>query len=575
MNHKMMRKGVKTWLKINALAILIGVVGGLGAIVFRKMIEFFQILFFDMLLPHITYMVGGYNVGVIVLPAIGGLVVGPIINKIAPETKGHGVPEVIEAVTMHGGNIRARVAAVKILVSSLTIGSGGSVGREGPIAQIGSSFGSFLGQKFNLEESYRKLLVTCGLASGISATFMAPLGGAIFGIEIIYSGVAPYDVIPVLLSSVTGMFITAEVFGLTPAFALPMYKFSNPAELFYFIPFGLFFGVLSIIWTKGLYKFEDFFDELPIPEWGKPAIGGALTGFLGMFFLGYGVLGIGYEGLDLAIAGKLSLQLLVVLGIAKFLSTSITIGSGSSGGIFAPSLYMGGMIGGALGLFMVHLPLASNATFVYTLVGMAALFAGAARAPLTCVVMLPEMSSNYYLFPPLMLACASSYFISTLHMPDSIYTLKLRRRGVNVAKTVSPLHLVYVNDVMTPMEDVVTVKPNTPVSVVNFMIWETEHTGFPVYDETGYYGMITFEDISHIPDDEKERILAKTVAKKDLPKVYPDDNIYSVMEKLTRKESELLPVLDPFDDEKIVGVISDSDVLHAFSVGQDKMRLLD
>ncbi len=571
----MMRKGVKTWLKINALAILIGVVGGLGAIVFRQMIEFFRILFFDILLPRITYMVGGYNVGVILLPALGGLIVGPIINKIAPETKGHGVPEVIEAVTMHGGNIRARVAAVKILVSSLTIGSGGSVGREGPIAQIGSSFGSFLGQKFNLEESYRKLLVTCGLASGISATFMAPLGGAIFGIEIIYSGIAPYDTIPVLLSSVTGMFITAEVFGMAPAFVLPTYRFSNPMELFYFIPFGLFFGVLSIIWTRGLYKFEDFFDDLPVPEWGKPAIGGLFTGFLGMFFLNYGILGIGYEGLDQAIAGSIPFKLLIILGVAKFLSTSITIGSGSSGGIFAPSLYMGGMIGGALGLFMIHLPLASNAAFVYTLVGMAALFAGAARAPLTCVIMLPEMSSNYYLFPPLMLACASSYFISTLHMPDSIYTLKLRRRGVNVAKTVSPLHLVYVNDVMTPMERVVKVKPDTPVSVVNFMIWETEHTGFPVCDDTGYYGMITFEDISHIPDEEKEHILARTLAKKDLPKVYPTDNIYSVMEKLNMKEREILPVLDPFNDEKIVGIISDSDVLHAFSVGQDKMRLFD
>ncbi|TRO51354.1 CBS domain-containing protein [Candidatus Bathyarchaeota archaeon] len=571
----MMSKGVKTWLKINALAILIGIVGGLGAIIFRQMIGFFQNIFFNILLPHVTYMVGGYNLGIIILPAIGGLIVGPIINKVAPETKGHGVPEVLEAVTMKGGNIRARVAAIKIIVSSLTIGSGGSVGREGPIAQIGSSFGSFLGQRFNLEESYRKLLVVCGLSAGISGTFMAPLGGALFGIEVIYSGVAPYDIIPVLLSSVVGMFVTAEVFGMAPAFILPTYRFSNPLELAYFIPFGLFFGVLSIVWTHGLYKFEDFFDDLHIPEWVKPGIGGLITGFLGMFFVGYGILGTGYEGLEQAIAGNLPLKLLLLLGIVKFLSTSITIGSGSSGGIFAPSLYMGGMIGGALGLLMVNLPFASSEPFVYTLVGMAALFAGAARAPLTCVIMLPEMSANYYLFPPLMLACATSYFTNTIYSKDSIYTLKLRRRGVNISKTVSPLHLVYVNDVMTPMERVVTVKPDTPVSVVNFMIWETEHTGFPVVDDSGYYGMIRMEDIYHIPDNEKEHIASKTVAKKTLPKVFPTDNIYSVMEKMNEKEHEILPVLDPLDEDRIIGVISDSDVLHAFSIGTDKMRLFE
>ncbi len=569
----MMRKGVKTWLKINALAILIGIVGGLGSILFREMIGFFHTIFFDILLPHITYMVGGYNLGIILLPTIGGLIVGPIVYKFAPETKGHGVPEVIKAVIVKGGVIRTRVAAVLILVSSLTIGSGGSVGREGPIAQIGSGFGSFIGQRFHLDESYRKLLVVCGLSAGISGTFMAPLGGALFGIEVIYSGVAPYDVIPVFLSSVVGMLVTAEVFGMAPAFILPTYRFTNPLELIYFIPIGLFFGVLSIIWTRGLYKFEDFFEELPLPAWIKPSIGGLLTGFLGMFFLGYGILGTGYEGLEKAILGNLPFQLLLLLGIVKLLSTSLTVGSGSSGGIFAPSLYIGGMIGGALGLIMVKLPFAPSEPFVYILVGMAALFAGAARAPLTCVVMLAEISANYYLFPPLMLACAASYFISTLHMKDSVYTFKLRRSGINVEKSVSPLHLVYVNDVMTPLEDVVTVKPDTPLSVVNFLIWETEHTGFPVMDEAGYYGMITFEDISHIPEDEREHITAKTVAKKNLPRVLPTDNIYSVMEKLNEKEHEILPVLDPFNDDVVIGIISDSDVLHAFTMGQDKMRL--
>jgi len=298
------KKNVSIWLKINGLALLVGVVGGLGSVVFRHMINLFQNLFFNILLPRITYTINGYNLGVVLLPAIGGLIVGPIVNKVAPETKGHGVPEVIEAVTMAGGVIRTRVAVVKILVSSLTIGSGGSVGREGPIAQIGSSFGSVLGQWFNLDESYRKLLVVCGLSSGIASTFMAPLGGAIFGIEVIYRGVAPYDVIPVFLSSVVGVFVAGEVFGMEPAFPLPTYRFTNPLELVYFVPIGLLFGVLSIIWIRGLYVFEDFFDELNLPAWVKPSIGGLLTGVIGMFFLGYGILGVGYEGLEMAIGGS-------------------------------------------------------------------------------------------------------------------------------------------------------------------------------------------------------------------------------------------------------------------------------
>jgi CIC family chloride channel protein len=202
---------------------------------------------------------------------------------------------------------------------------------------------------------------------------------------------------------------------------------------------------------------------------------------------------------------------------------------------------------------------------------MAALFTGAARAPLTCIVMLPEMSENYYLFPPLMLACASSYFISMLLMRDSIYTIKLKRRGVNVDKPISPLHLVHVTDVMTPITDVVSVKPDTPLSVVNFIMWETEHTAFPVIDENQYYGMLTFEIMTHIPEEKRETHKAKDAADKNIPIVRLDDNLYSVMEKISDHDCEILPVFD--ENMVIQGLISDSDVLHAFSLGEKKMNL--
>ncbi len=569
----MSRKGVSTWFKINGLAVLVGVVGGLGAIVFRKMIEFFQYLFFQVLLPLLTLEVAGVNLGVALLPAIGGLIVGPIILRVAPETKGHGVPEVLEAVALKGGFIRTRVAMVKILVSSLTIGSGGSVGREGPIAQIGSSFGSALGQWFNLEESYRKLLVVCGLSAGISSTFMAPLGGALFGLEVIYRGVAPYDVIPVFISSVVGMFVTAEVFGMEQAFPVPTYRFTNPLEMAYFIPIGLGFGLLSIAWIRGLYLFEDFFEELEIPAWVKPAVGGLLTGLLGSLFLGYGILGVGYEGLEKAIAGEIPLRLMVLLGVLKLVSTGLTVGSGSSGGIFAPSLYIGGMLGGALGLAVEGWPFAASEPYVYALVGMAALFAGAARAPLTCIVMLPEMSGNYYLFPPLMLACASSYFISLLYQRESIYTLKLLRRGSNVDTTANPLKLVKVSEAMTPLEKVVSVRPETPLSVVTFMMWESEHTGFPVVGEEGYVGMLSFDHLAKMGEEEREALTAGEAALRDLPRVRPEDSVYEALELLNEAGSELLPVVG--EGGRLVGVISDSDILQAFELGEQRMHILD
>lgn len=571
----MLKKGVKTWCKINGLAMVIGVAGGLGAIVFRKMIEFFNYIFFRLLLPHISFMIGGYNVGVILLPALGGLVAGPIIQAVAPETKGHGVPEVMEAVYRQSGRIRARVAAIKIFVSSITIGSGGSVGREGPIAQIGSTVGSFLGSTFKLSETYVKLLIVCGLAAGISGTFMAPLGGALFGIEVIYRGVAPYDVIPVFLASVVGTAVTSEVFGLQPAFKTPAYTLSRPLELAYFVPMGLVLGVIAMLWTKSLYFFEDLFGGLPMREGVKPAIGGLLTGIIGMFLVRYGILGVGYEGIEAAIAGELPIWLLLILAIAKIVTTSLTVGSGGSGGIFAPSLYMGAMFGGVLDPVLSGMPLASKQFYVYALVGMSALFAGAAKAPLTSIVMLPEMTDNYHLLPPLMLACAASYFVSTILMNGSIYTLKLRRRGVEIDTTIDPLKLVKVEEIMTPAEKVISVKKNTPLSVVSFMIWETKHTGFPVVEDGELVGLITLKQLSQAPSEDVDGIQVEDVLIEDLVTAFPDETAYAVLEKMNRHDVEILPVVVKQDRRRIRGIVSKRDILNAFIAGKRKMRVLD
>ena len=562
---------LKTWFIINGLAIVIGVVGGLGSVLFRYLIGFFNGFFFNDVLNALDKGGGGLRWGLILIPALGGAIVGPMINKLAPEAKGHGVPEVIESVNLKGGRIRARVAAVKILASSITIGSGGSVGREGPIAQIGSTLGSVIGSIFHLEEHHVKLLVVSGLAAGISATFQSPLGGAVFGLEVIYRGLAPYDVIPVMLASIIGMAVNASFLGFEVAFPTPSYLISNPIELIYFFPFGVIMGVFSVAWTKALYLAEDVFDRIPINPVLKPVLGGLIVGLIGVFTFGSGIMGVGYEGIQRALNGEFLPLTLMALGVLKLIATSTTIASGGSGGVFAPSLYMGAMMGGSLGAFLSPLPLAPKGVVFY-LVGMAALFAGASKAPLTCIIMLPEMTDNYHLFPPLILACASSFFVSSLLMDGSIYTLKLKRRGVDVDTLMDPLKLVKVEDVMTVAENVVFVKPETGLDVVSFMVWESKHTGFPVLDSGRLVGLITLSDLPKESESSDVKVLE--VMKREPVTCFRDETVHEVVERMNERDVEVLPVVDRGDLGSMVGLVSKRDALKALSVGESKTRLL-
>ncbi len=380
---------------IFALAVVVGVVGGLGAIFFRLLIDFNRAVFFDFVLPNFSYYVGGYNVGIILIPALGGLLVGPIIFKYARETKGHGVPEVIEAVHLKGGKIRSSVAFIKILVSSITLGSGGSAGREGPIAQIGASFGSIIGSVFFKAKKHVRLMVSCGVAAGISATFNAPLGGAVFAMEVISLRTGLVSAMPILVSAVVGDVVMAGFLGFSPAIISPEYAFKNISEIPVFFIVGTLFGVLSFLWLKIFYKIERTFDSLRFPEKFKPILGGLMVGVLGMLFFKYGIMGIGYDDINAAVVGKLSLELLIVLGVVKIFATSFTVGSGSSGGVFAPTLYIGAMLGAASGLIAQgFFPEIVQQPYAFALIGMGALFAGAAKAPLTALVMIPEMTVN-------------------------------------------------------------------------------------------------------------------------------------------------------------------------------------
>jgi len=559
----------RRWILLDVLGCVVGVLGGLGAVLFRLMISINRMLFFDTILPHISLNFGETNLGMILLPALGGLIIGPIITRLAPETKGHGVPEVMEAATLRGGRIRKRVAFLKVIVSSITIGSGGSAGREGPIAQIGATLGSIMGQLFKLDARSMRLLVVCGLAAGIAGTFNAPLGGALFGLEILYRGIGLFNAMPVILSSVIGATVASVFLGRKPAFNPEGVTTWTPQELPLYLLLGVVFGILSIIWVKVFYAVENFFEKLNASPQLKPAIGGLIVGLIGVFYAGYGIMGVGYEGIDLVLAGKLTLTLLIVLGFLKILATSFTIGSGGSGGIFAPSLYIGSMFGGALGiLFHTMFPSIVTQPATYALAGMAALFAGAAQAPINVIIMIPEMSGTFTLIPPIMASSTMSFFIAWLILRgSSIYTIKLERRGIRLRMSRSfILDSIKVEEVMN--RNVVTLSPEMPVPALETLFEEYHHTGYPVVKDGKLIGIVTISDVQKIPPEKRDKLKIRDIASRKLVVTYPDETVHQALDKMYVKDVGRLPVVDRRDPTKILGIISKHDILKAFELAE-------
>ncbi len=403
------------------LSILIGVFGGLGAVVFREMISIIRETFF-------MRIFGDY---LFISPMVGAILVGLLVENLAAEAKGHGIPQIIESVRYKFGLMRKRVAAVEILAASITIASGGSAGREGPIAQIGAGIASSMAQILRLRPKDVRLLVTSGLVAGISATFNAPIGALIFGLEILSPEIDASRLINLLLASVTGKIVATQFLGDYPAFYIPYtIVFSNIVEILFVALLGVVIGLLGAIWVLVFDKFETWVDEVKLPLYVKTGIFGLIVGLIGFQFVEYGILGVGYEAVDSFFMGKITLMsLLFFIAFMKMIATLFTVGSGTTGGIFAPSLVIGTFLGAGLGvLFEKLFPNIISDPNLYALVGMAAYFTAVAKVPLTTLVMIPEMTRSYTIFVPIMVANAISYVMSLVILGrESIYTLKLNR----------------------------------------------------------------------------------------------------------------------------------------------------
>ncbi len=379
--------------------------------------------------PWVPWLGGAF---VIIAPAVGGLIYGPLVQRFAPEARGHGVPEVMYAVAINGGRIRPQVAVVKALASAVTIGSGGSVGREGPIIQIGSALGSTLGRLLRMPEDRLKTLVACGAAGAIAATFNAPIAGIFFALEIILRDFTTRSFGVVVLASISASVVGRALLGSEPFLTLPTFSVHQSSEYLLFALLGLIAGLVGIGFTRALYAIEDACDFLwRGPEWLRPVVGGVLLG--GVLFVLPQMYGVGYPVLDGAVAGRYALGFLLVLLVGKVLATSLTLGIGGSGGVFAPSLFIGATLGAAFGQVVGTLdPSLRGQAGAFAIVGMGAVMAGATRAPITAGIILFELTGDYTIILPLFLAIVVATGVSRLVGRDTIYTLKLRRRGIDL-----------------------------------------------------------------------------------------------------------------------------------------------
>lgn len=550
------------------VAVIIGLAGGFGAIFFRFAIRLFQRLFFGSWHCTLDYLLHLPWYVKLSAPALGGLVVGPIVYHFAREARGHGVPEVMESIVLQEGAIRPRVMIAKVMASAVSIGSGGSVGREGPIVQIGSSIGSAIGQVFRVTGPRLRTLVACGTAAGIAGTFNAPIAGALFAMEIILSDFGISQFSPIVISSVSATVVSRHFLGDFPAFVIPKYQLVSIFEMVPYAILGVLAAFLALAFIYLLYKTEDLFEMLRIPPVLKPALGGLCIGAVGIYFP-Y-IFGVGYETIDLALQSSLAWYLLLFFIGLKLIATSITIGSGGSGGIFAPSLFLGASLGGFVGT-VVHtlMPSSTASPGAYALVGMGAVAAGAMHAPITSILIIFELTDDYRIILPLMIACITSVLITTRLRKDSIYTLKLSRRGLNLfqGQEANVLKSLKVSKVMST--DCERISLDTPFHKIMELIVISPHSDFFVVDKDEHLlGVVTIQDmrrVLHKSEDLESLVVAYDLLSPIDHYFTPGDTLDIVMKAFSKLNINELPVVNNEKEKVFIATISKNDVIETYN----------
>jgi H+/Cl- antiporter ClcA len=486
-------------LPIAALAVVIGVFAAYVAAALLKLIAFFTNLFFFQRVATTLTTPEGHHLGpfVIVVPILGALVIGVMARFGSDKIRGHGIPEAIEAILMNGARVEPKVALLKPISAAISIGSGGPFGAEGPIIMTGGAFGSLIAQFFHLTSAERKTLLVAGAAAGMSATFAAPVASVILGVELLLFEWKPRSLIPVALASVTAGALRRHILGLGPVFPVPAHTVAiDTTGLLACVAVGLLGGVMSALLTEGVYASEDAFARLPIHWMWWPAMGGLVIGIGGYIFPQ--ALGVGYDVIGELLQGDASMRLVIGVLLVKSTIWAVSLGSGTSGGVLAPLL----MVGGALGGLEARVLPNEGAGF-WALVSMASVLGGTMRAPLTAVVFALELTHDINMLLPLLLAVTVSYAFTVLMLKRSILTEKISRRGYHLSSeyAVDPLEIIFAKEVMQPLDghvphaDGVVAHPDEPLRVIVYRMAKTRRTEMPVVSEGRAVGWLTLNDL--------------------------------------------------------------------------------
>lgn len=561
---------------------LVGVIAGLGAIAFQWMLGGTGWLFLDFLAGFRPEEAAGEPVffepsgspfrpwALLFVPAIGGLLAGWLVFRFAPEAEGHGTDAVIDAFHKKGGEIRGRVPIIKAVASAITIGTGGAGGREGPIAQIGAGFGSVFAKAVKLSPRDRCLLVASGMGAGIGAIFHAPLAGALFAAEVLYREIDfEFEVIvPATVASIIGYATGALAFGWEPLFHTPTLFFRNPVELVGYLVLAVVLALSSGVFIKVFYWTRDLFRALGLPNWSKPMLGGLLAGCIGFFF--HDALGTGYGIVQRALDGEATISFLLLAVVLRMATTSLSIGSGGSGGVFGPSVVLGGALGGAVGTALhVASPVLVPNPEAFVLVGMAAFFAAAANTPLSSVIIVSEMTGNYNLLVPTLWTCSIAFALSTR---TSLYENQVGSRADAPVHSgqmaLEVLRRLKVRDTMLTLEGAQRrlVDPGTPFEELVNRFSETGGGAFPIVQDGRLQGIVTDAQLRVALADRDA--LAQLLVAQDLSitpiTVTEGDTLDVAVRRMMRHHLGELVVVDARRPHEPVGLISRAQVVAAY-----------
>ncbi len=551
------------------MSVIVGLLSGLANMLFRSTINLVHEIVFIGGSVLLNIKEGGFYAYLVpLLPVTGALLLIPLYYFSREEVYGYGFPRFLEKVNLRGGIIKFKTLVVKILSASFTIGSGGSAGVEGPIAQIGGACGSLVGQVSRFSGNRIKLLIAAGSAGAIAATFNAPIAGVMFATEIVLLGnFALTSFAAIVVSSGIATVVSRMYYGENPIFTVPKYDLVSAYEIPLYLLFGLFVGLAAVLYIRAFFKIKDKFDGLNMNPHLKPALGALIVGTIGIFYPE--VFGDGYEVIELALEGKMIFLVMFALIFIKIVATGLTLGSGGAGGVFAPALFIGAMVGGSYG-WIVHslFPAYTANPGAYATVGVGAFLAASTHAPLTAIFLLFEMTGNYKIIIPIMLASIVGTLMARRMHYDSIDTVELTRNGVNIhqGREASVLNAIQVGSVMK--RDFTTVHEDTDIHELLEMVVEGDSFYFPVVDDDDLLtGIISLQDIKSVifEEDLKKILRVKNIIRShNVIVLTADDTLNTAIEKFALKDIGEIPVVNIFNRRKVLGMLKRGDVISAY-----------